>query len=76
MLNKNLLNKWRLWVKNNNTVIQKGERRKGEREREREIENTEGDNVKKGRDIMEYNRNISSLHLILKLAVWGVTPAE
>lgn len=74
MLNKNLLNKWRLWVKNNNSYT-KG-REEERREREREIENTEGDNVKKGRDIMEYNRNISSLHLILKLAVWGVTPAE
>ena len=77
MLNKNLLNEWRLWAKNNNIVIQKRERGGKEREREKKkTENTEGDNVIKGRDIMEYNRNISSQHLILILAVWGVTPSE
>lgn len=45
------------------------EEERREREKKKKTENTEGDNVIKGRDIMEYNRNISSQHLILILAV-------
>lgn len=52
------------------TLLYKRGREEERREREKKkTENTEGDNVIKGRDIMEYNRNISSQHLILILAV-------